>query len=65
MYQVLKEDFKTYLYKIIHHHEFMQLYKVMRLMRSPLIQCHIVEANLMLTDGKKVDIEQTVNHQNG
>ncbi|XP_014770527.1 uncharacterized protein LOC106869331 [Octopus bimaculoides] len=67
MYRVLKEDLRTHPYKIICRHELTQVYKAMKLERSRFILRQISEGtlpNLVFTNERKLDIEQTVNHQN-
>ncbi|XP_029639704.1 uncharacterized protein LOC115214814 [Octopus sinensis] len=66
-YRVLKEDLRTRPYKMIRRHEITQVYKAMKPERSRLILRQIAECtlpNLMFTDEKKFDIEQTINNQN-
>ncbi|XP_014767691.1 uncharacterized protein LOC106867357 [Octopus bimaculoides] len=53
MYRLLKEDLRTYPYKMIHHKELTQVYKALRLKRGFIIFFQVAEStlsNLVFTD---------------
>ena len=67
MGRILKEDLKTFLYKMQKRHELTPTYERMRVERCRHL-LNIMEdgmlPNLVFSDEKKFDVDQCVNHQN-
>ena len=67
MHQILKEDFRTYPYKMQKRHDLSTTHECMRLDRCQhilnLMKGGLVP-NLVFIDEKKFDIQQILNHQN-
>ena len=66
--RILKEDLKTFPYKMQKRHELTPMHARMRVKRCRHL-LNLMEdgmlPNLMFSDKKKIDVEQCANHQNG